>query len=62
MTGRSVGGRLLLLAWIGVALLIWACQTAAPFRPEDPQSLSGEWSGQGTDPGGGAGGGPGRSC
>jgi hypothetical protein len=50
VTGR---GRLLLLVCVGVALLVSACQTAAPFRPEDPQSLVGEWSGEGTDPGGG---------
>jgi hypothetical protein len=54
-TGRPVTGRgpLLLLASVGVALLVSACQTAAPFRPEDPQSLIGEWSGESTDPGGG---------
>ncbi len=39
----------------GLALLVSACQTVAavPFRPDDPQSLVGEWSGQGTDPGNG---------
>jgi len=50
VTGR---GRLLLLVCVGVALLVSACQTAAPFRPDDPQSLIGEWSGESTDPGGG---------
>jgi hypothetical protein len=55
VTGRPVTGRgrLLLLVCVGVALLVSACQTAAPFRPEDPQSLIGEWSGEATDPGGG---------
>jgi hypothetical protein len=40
----------------GLALLISACQTVAPvpFRPDDPQTLLGEWSGEGTDPGGGS--------
>jgi len=40
----------------GLALLISACQSVAtvPFRPDDPQSLIGEWSGQGTDPGNGS--------
>ena len=65
--GRSVTarGRVLFLtklhtSWrsaasFGVALLISACQTVAPvpFRPEDPQTLIGEWSGEGTDSGGG---------
>jgi len=41
-------------AWFGLALFLFsACQTAAPFRPEDPQSLIGEWSGEATDPGSG---------
>ncbi len=55
VTGRPVTGRdrLLLLACVGVAVVVSACQTAAPFRPEDPQSLIGEWSGESTDPGGG---------
>lgn len=55
VTGRPVTGRrrLLLSACVGAALLVSACQTAAPFRPEDPQSLVGEWSGESTDPGGG---------
>ena len=40
----------------GLVLLLSACQTVppVPFRPDDPQSLIGEWSGQGTDPGGGS--------
>jgi len=64
VTGRPVTGRdrLLLLACVGVAVVVSACQTAAPFRPEDPQSLIGEWSGESTDPGGGSRGGPGKTC
>jgi hypothetical protein len=40
---------------VGLVLLLSACQTVAtvPFRSDDPQSLIGEWSGQGTDSGGG---------
>jgi hypothetical protein len=55
VTGRPVTGRgrLLLPVCAGVALLVSACQTAAPFRPEDPQSLIGEWSGEATDSGSG---------
>lgn len=54
MCGRGKSSRS--AACVGLALSFSACQTAAtvPFRPENPQSVIGEWSGQGTDPGGGS--------